>query len=84
MDAYQMLSAELLFRITDVAWENEIALAFGDDAVSEYRGRAEGRGNEGTALRRAFNDREAAALIWREANEAVRRAQLSTRRRAAA
>lgn len=53
----------------DVAWQAELSATYGNRAC-DVRYTAEGRGEEGTALRSLYNDFVRASNTWREASRA--------------
>ncbi|WP_336487766.1 hypothetical protein [Methylobacterium nigriterrae] len=64
MAASNRQNTELLFTLADATWRRAIADRFGEEAVETYRYRQAGRGEPGTALRRAYNMRERAYQFW--------------------
>lgn len=51
------------FDAADAVWQTELDAAFGNGA-GDARYQHHGRGNEGTALRAAYEAREAARIAW--------------------
>ena len=55
------------FQRADDEWQRQLVAAWGEGYAAEARYKPSGRGQEGTPLRRAYDDREAARLAWEAA-----------------
>jgi len=69
--ALSALAAAAAFQKADDDWQREIVVELGESRAAEARYRPSGRGQEGTALRRAYEAREAAREAWEAARLAA-------------
>jgi hypothetical protein len=65
MPLNRLAETEACLARTDSVWRSEMTRRFGPDGVLEFGYRAEGRGEDGTPIRRAFEARRQAVALWR-------------------
>jgi hypothetical protein len=67
MDHDRLTETEHSLAGADRLWRAEVTKRFGPDGVLLHGYRPEGRGEPGTAMRRAFEMRQQAIVAWRQA-----------------
>lgn len=60
---HNRILAAQAFRLADDEWKRQLEEVFGR-AAGDARYDERGRGEEGTPLRRAYDDRDAARIAW--------------------
>ncbi len=66
MNHHDRMNAAAALQLADDEWQRQLEATFGS-AAGDARYDERGRGEPGTPLRRAHNDREVARLAWEAA-----------------
>ena len=61
----RLVETETVLARTDRAWRSEVTRLYGPDGVLRFGYRREGRGEDGTAVRHAYDARCQAVALWR-------------------
>lgn len=70
MDVNRLDETEAVLARTDRAWRSEMVRLYGPDGVLRFGYGCEGRGEDGTPVRRAFEARQHAIASWRRERRA--------------
>ena len=65
MHPNRLAETEAVLAQTDRAWRSEVTRLYGPDGVLQFGYSYEGRGEDGTAVRRAYDARRQAVALWR-------------------
>ncbi|MBX9931114.1 MAG: hypothetical protein K2Y56_06195 [Methylobacterium sp.] len=65
MQMNRLAETEAALAYTDRAWRSEIMRRYGPDGVLHFGYSQEGRGEDGTPMRRAYEARRTAVALWR-------------------
>lgn len=66
MRANRLVETEAVLARTDRAWRSEMVRLYGPDGVLQFAYTQEGRGEDGTSVRRAYDARQHAISSWRQ------------------
>lgn len=65
MQTDRLAETEAVLARTDQAWRFEMTRRYGPDGVLHFGYSREGRGDEGSPVRRAYDARRQAVALWR-------------------
>ncbi|KQP82900.1 MULTISPECIES: hypothetical protein [unclassified Methylobacterium] len=65
MQTNRLAETEAVLARTDQAWRSEMTRLYGPDGVLRFGYSQEGRGADGTPVRRAYEARRHAVALWR-------------------